>query len=238
MLFLELAENLIYGELSSMHFAQGDTSALQEKDLKRMLHFTNDALLDIYSRVPLQVESLTLETFEDQSDYLLTEAFAESNKQSKEIRKYIKDTESKPFIGNILKILAVKNANGCNLPLNDLSRCDSVFTPLYNVLQVTHPSDEVALEVIFTGRHKKLEYFGDRLKLFGQNINLPVQLNEALNLKISSRYYSGMSGQEVSNKTRDMIERYEMLCEKVKMENKVNLTRLSTPTSLESRGFV
>lgn len=239
MLFVQLMERLIYGELSSMHFARsGDTADISDKDLRRMIAFTNDALTEIYTRIPVNTKTLVIDSKDNIAEYILTKDFAMSNTESKEPVKYIRDSKEHPFTDDVLKILEVRDECGRRIPLNDESFSGGVFTPYYNVLLITHPSDEKSYEVLYSARKPRVIYTSRRLEIGDQVVDIPIQLEEALQAKVASRFFVGMSGQEVSGKYMELTQRFETVLDNYVSNNLIDTTRLSDTTRFKDRGFV
>lgn len=238
MLFVHLMERLIYGELSSFPFAAGgDTADIQEKDLKRMIAFTNDAIVDIASKIPTDIRTLTIDSKDNISQYHLTYDHALTNEDSEE-EKYIRDSKEHPFTGEVLKVLEVRDECGRRIPLNNDAYCSSVFTPYYNVLMIPHAATGKSYEVAYVAKPVKIYHKQGRLEVGEQVIKIPVQLEEALQAKVASRFFVGMSGQEVSNKYMELTQRYETILENYKNNNMIDTTRASDTRRLRERGYV
>lgn len=235
-------EGLIFGELSAMHFArEGDTADIKDKDLKRMIAFTNDALTDIYTKIPMSIKSCVIDSRDNIAEYRLTKEHTmtyDNDEEGNPTVKYIRDSKEHPFEGEVLKILEVRDELGRRIPLNDESFDGGVFTPYPNVLMITHPSNEKSYEVIYTAKPKKIEWSQRRTEIAEQEVQIPVQLEEALLAKIASRFFVGMSGQEVSQKYAELVQRYEQTVESYMVNNLVDTTRLSDTFRFQCRGYI
>lgn len=235
-------EGLIYGELSAMHFATtGDTSDIKDKELKKMIAFTNDALTDVYTKIPMSIKTCVIDSQDNIAEYRLTKEHAltfDNDEEGNETVKYIRDSKEHPFTGEVLKILEVRDELGRRIPLNDEAFDGGVFTPYPNVLLITHPSKEKSYEVTYTAKPARIVWKQRRLEIAEQIVEIPVQLEEALLAKIASRFFVGMSGQEVSQKYMELVQRYEQAVENYKSNNLIDTTRLSDTHRFCCRGYI
>lgn len=228
----QLFENLAMAELSNLAIA--DNGVLADKAHQRILRYTDEALLALFTRFPLKTRNLIIEMQEHITKYHLAQKFAECS-QSNEPFKYIKDLPEEPFKDDALKILEVWDSQNRKRPLNDPEHEHSVFTPQPTTLEVPIPLHGKALAVTYQARHPSLVR---ETEYINQHIDIPVYLESALQNYIGSKVYSHMNGQENKITSQEFMMNYENSCLGVITEDMVNATNHTSHMKLEKRGFV
>ena len=229
----ELYADLSYGELSNLSMAVEGTGTIQEEARPRIIRAANDALLQLYGRFNLSEKDLLLETYEHITNYHLISRFSESGGiESEEPYLYIKDHAGDPFLDDVIKVLAVCDSLGRDLPLNDAEATESVFTPQYNILQVPRPLNGVSLGVMYQARHPKLEDGDD-----DQEISIPPVLEGALRAYIAYKIYGSINTQESMAMAQGHMAMYEAICTGAEEKDLVNTSISQTNSKFEKRGF-
>lgn len=232
MIVSELFQSLSLGELSNLSISDEGSGEIVPGKKPKILGYVNEALLRLYSRFVLLEDDLLLGqlahilNYPLELKYALTEAPAPAGKHS-----YILDGPGKPFTGNVIRILRVRNDWGLELPLNDTEDSRSVFTPSPKVLRVPKPISNRFLGIDYQASHPKLTSEDDE-------ILLPETLHKALSSYVAHLTYSHMSGQEPSAKAQEHLAMYEAICAEVEAMDLVNSSTSTTNTMFAKRGFV
>lgn len=238
----ELFRRLSYGQLSNLAIASDVPGTLATKEHERIIQYTNEALLRLFSRFNLREKDLIIEMVGHITNYHLRVQYAESTNDPDISHPYIKDLLGEPFTGDVLKILEVflDGSHSTPLPLNDQGSVNSVFTPQPDTLQVPNPIEGMPLGVSYQARHPvlrdvKLHVEDDLLE---QWIDIPFFLENALQNYIGSLVYSHMNGQENVAKSQEYLAAYEMVCLEVEAKDLVNQSTSNNHSKFKQRGFV
>ncbi|ESX17882.1 hypothetical protein X766_15920 [Mesorhizobium sp. LSJC255A00] len=237
MKIVDLFRQLSFGELSNLAISNSGSGAIVEEKQPQLIHYANDALLALYSRFLLSEKDLVIEMANQITNYHLIRKYTETSGSDVDW-PYIKDLPDEPYEEDLIKILEVWDASGCQLPLNDKEDPRSLFTPYPNILQVPAPVGGLELAVVYQASHRKLD---DRLNatspLLDQNIELPIYLENPLRLFVAYKVFSHMNGQENIVKSQEYLGAYEAACLDIEQRDLVNQTFSTSHHKLEDRGF-
>jgi hypothetical protein len=149
---------------------------------------------------------------------------------------YIIDNESAPFIDDILKIEEVYSSCGEELPINDPTNCDSVYTTSFRTLQVPCEirKKTSVLSVLYRADHQAIPLHVDPETV---EVELGAGHLEALLLYVASRVYASNPSLAQSNEPMMFLQRFEGACAKI---NELGLISKEDPTNtkLEIRGWL
>lgn len=229
---IDLFSRLSHGELSNLSIGNEGKGYIKDEDIPKMVAYTNEGLLRLYSRFILNTKQLMIEQVKHITNYHLNIKHAEST-GAKGHWPYIKDLPGEPFIGDVIRVLEVYDSSGRERVLNDKDDPDSLFTPAPQTLQVPRPVDGQSLAVLYQARHYEL--MDDDLH---QTIELPFVLEGALRSYIAYKVYSHMNGQDNIIQGREHANNYESICLGIEVDDLVNETFATSHHKLHSRGFV
>lgn len=232
----QLFRELSFGELSNLSLANEGNGSIRDQDQPRLIQFTNEALLRLYSRFTLKENDVLVELVEHITNYHLLKKFAETSAAwTDESFLYIKDLFREPFEEDVIRILSVTDSFGCRLPLNDPDNLNSAFTPQGNVLQVPNPTQGLALAVLYQAKHAPL-VLSDPLDL-AQEIIVPDVLHSALRAYIAYQVYNGSNTQEAKTIGQEHLARYEAICGEAIDRDLVSTSQSSTNTRFHRNGW-
>lgn len=229
----ELFTKLAYGELSNLSMSGDGSGVINANSHRRLIHATNDALKDLFSRLFLYERVLLLQSFDWKSMYNLHKEHAMMD-PSPEL-KYIIDTPQNKFTGDLVKVLTVCNEVGDPLPLNDAEQWASVFLPRFDVVQLTHVGCGQVFSVSYQALHPTLESEGD--DLLEQEIRIPSLLEELLRIRVAFGIFSAMSGQEFTTKAQLLGSAYETRLVEIEQTNMIGDAGVNTNVKIHRRGF-
>lgn len=231
----DFLDYLFMTTLNNLSIADTEVDKISETNLKKVTAITNNALVDLYTRFPLKLSTVIIQSIDWKSNYLLDSRHSLLN--GSDPIKYIVDTPMYPFKDDIIRILGVTNEVGQELPLNDAEQWASVFTPSFNTIQLTHVGYEQVFEISYQASHPRLEVMKELEDTLNQEVSIPFQLKEALSIKVAIDFFSAMAGQEESNKTQVLISKFENICAQMANENFLSTSDVSTNVKLLRRGF-
>jgi hypothetical protein len=230
----EFLARLSYGPLSNLAMSNDGDGTIAVAKHPALIQHVNDGLLRLHTKFILIENEVILELREDVTSYVLDVANSVSAGAAPP-NDYIRDTLAAPFGNDLIKILAVYETGACQLPLNDATHDDSLYTPKFNVLQVPDPIAGAPLYLLYQAKHPVLASAGDGY--LTQTIELPDVLVEALEAFVASKVYQGMNGQEHAVKAAEHLTIYERICVDVTVKDLVNSSMSNTNTKFEQRGF-
>lgn len=232
-------DDLSYGELSQVNLSGKNSDCecgeWDRKAEKTIVSHLNMALDAIYTRFPLLEKEVTIQLYPELTHYRLESKYAETNTESDEPIKYIKDSEFYPFTDDILRVESCFDEGGFSLPINDRKREYSIFTPDYNSIQVPFSEKNFALFLIYRARHPVIttEYTDANEVL----ILLPPYLYEALLCYITYRVHKARSNQEAQAEAVRALQLYETKCKEVETRNMTHNDLNVTNTLLDDNGW-
>lgn len=232
----ELFRRLSFGELSNLSISNSGSGEIDVTKIPRLVQYLNDGLVTLYGRFVLSEKELIIEQVENITQYHLLLKHTVSQ-GAVGLDHYIKD-QANPFLDDLIRVTAVWDAGGCELPLNDLRLCNSLFTPYPNVLQVPTPADGEILSVVYQARPARLKDEDGDIEVLDQEFEVPVILENALKLYVAHKVFSHMNGQENIIKGQEYLAAYEANCLEVEQRDLVNQSFHTSHTKLEQRGFV
>lgn len=244
MVISDLFAMLSYGELSNLAMSNDGNGTIIASSQPKIVQYANEALLRLYSRFVLKENDLIIEMQEWITFYHLTPPYAvtytpPAGTASQPVR-YIMDIPSQPFLGDVIKVMAVFDSEGENLPLNDDAQMFSVFTPQVNVLQVPQPvyrhSSSVSgvryITVLYQARHAKL--LGD----LQEEICIPDIILGAFTSYIAYKVFSHMNTTDSTAKAQEYLGMYESICADVTDRDLVNSSISTSNESFHERGWI
>lgn len=229
----ELFTKLSYGELSNLSMSSNGSGEILPGSHARLIHATNDALKDMYSRLFLYERVLTLQSLDWKSFYNLHKEHAVTDPSTE--LKYILDTPMNKFTGDLVKVMSVANEKGDPLPMNDSEQWASVFTPRFDVVQLTHVGNGQIFSVSYQALHPTLLIEGD--DVLEQEIRVPSLLEEMLRIRVAYGIFSAMSGQDFTTKSQLLGSAYESRFVEIEQTNLIGDAGLNTNVKLHRRGF-
>lgn len=227
-LLLELA----IGDLSNLAFAK--TGVIETASHSKVITAINVALNDIYSRISLAEKEVLIETLDWKSLYYIRKEHARMD-PTPGFQKYIIDTPSNPFLGDLVKVIGVTNEVGDPLPMNDAEQWASVFVPTFDSVQFNHPGFKQVFAVVYQALHPKLVATGDNY--LDQEIRVPPVLMDMVKTKTASTLLAPMGGQDQTLKAQALEAAYEARHVSLVLKNDVGDTGVYTNVKAMRRGY-
>ncbi len=237
MTLAELFKRLSYGELSNLSISGEGSGTIIEGGRQKILVHLNDALTVLFTRFILNEKSLIVKMLEGKTQYYLRPEFAASNAEElDETYPYIMDSVAHPYTGDLIRILGVSDDNGYDLPLNDRTHKNSVFSPQPGLLEVPNPDCSLYLALTYQAKHDAIVYENE--ESLEAVIDIPLVLEQALTAYIGWKIFSNMNTQESLVKSQELFQHYEARC--VEAENKDLMTISNSATNIKfyNRGWV
>lgn len=208
---------LSHSELSQVSI--GGTNGIDESNWERVLSAVNLGLTELHKRFLLREEEVVLQMQPNQVRYLLDVKYAQSNRESFGVTKYLLDSAGDPFLGRVLKVERVYDAEGCELMLNrggdslDLLH-RSIRTPVFNVLVLPTELPLQQLRVVYRGNHPLLVKEQGYFQLEEVEVHLPDTHLDALLCYVAHRLFNptGLSGNTGFHEGNNYFQKFEAAC--------------------------
>lgn len=202
----ELFTYMTYGEFAQLNIGIDDAGMVSDKDYPTLVSHINLGLTNLFSRLNLKQGKLQLQTSTTRNTYPLIVEHAVTSKVSG-YEKFILDSPSEIYTGDLLKVEEILDADGNVLPLNKRETNNRITTVEYNVLNIENPIDGI-LTVNYRAGHKALPV-KQGIDPESTVINIPSSLVEALLLYAASRVSASRVTLESQQQAAGYMSRYE-----------------------------
>lgn len=211
MLLTEAHQKLAFGPLSELSIGGNGTGVIPPDKLPQVNFRINNALIALYTRFPLRLKTVELETVTGIHTYFLRREFAQTS-PSTELNKYLKDHPSDPFLGDVSKIHGVIDAaTGMPLPLNDQHNELSWFLPSFDSLRMGYPRTGDRYWIEFRARHEEIPLQPQDPGTV--ELVLPPELHPAFLAHVAGHVYGNMSMEGALAKSQNHLATYEAECQ-------------------------
>lgn len=231
----QLFEALSYGELSQLAIGGSGSGVVPEEHYSALITHTNSGLTKLYSRFPLAEKELVIEQQEGITTYHLKSAFAQSNTDSTEPVKYIKDSVDEPFLEDIIRLEMAYDVAGEEVPLDDRNAEVSWFTPSFNKLKIKEPVQGELSTLVYRANHPRIST--DETDLGSVDVEIPSYLEEALQCYIASRVHSLRSTPEAMSESSLYYSKFSAICTEVENRNLTLNSQNVTNDKLDAKGY-
>jgi len=235
----DLIRNLESGVLFQNYMV--DEGTLKNEYMEVIKMHINSAIVDIHTRLPLNIDLLTLVLLDDVDTYQLVTDFNIVNGSDvvSPEKRFIDDSKNN-FDGNLLKIIDVFDDFECNVPLNVLNSDYTVITPTYDRIQLRDKrkniSERTSKLIIKYQKHCNL--IPDDMSCSSAfNIDMPPYMLDVINLYVKSRIYSSLHVEGALQDSESTFLRYEQEIQKIKVSTLINQGTWEN-MNLEKQGFV
>src|SRR5690606_3596080 len=124
-----LLTQLAYSELASLSLSNEGSGVIEKSQLGKVLSFLNDGMLNLVPYFNGQIKEVMIEMHDHITNYHLVSRFASSQQPQEGVDyAYIKDSNRKPFKGDVAKITSVWDSYNRTRFINDEANYLSVFT--------------------------------------------------------------------------------------------------------------
>lgn len=199
------------------------------EQVELIVSLTNQGLVDLSTRFPIFKSQVDLTFVADQNIYAITED---------QVGTYLTDSVEEPFLDDkFVRIIDIFDAVGDRHTLNSSGH---ILTPSFNTLRFTDAKitefteiaspDAARVRLVYQAKHETIGQ--------GQNINLPPNLEPALQLFVSALYLSHMGGPEHSAKGDSYYAAYLRHVGEDEMKDLSSTSEVEENDKFTDRGFV
>jgi hypothetical protein len=241
----EIFDQLSYGELSQISMGGSGDAGINEANWERVLASVNLGLTELHKRFLLKEGRIDIQLEPGKNTYVLDKKYAQNNRESFGVTKYLLDSPDAVFENNVLKIERVYDDLGNELGLNQggdsydllLTSCR---TPSYNTLVLPVDLKSEKVTVVYRENHpiilKEQGYFA----LDEVEVTLPYSHLEALLLYVASRIMNpiGVSGSQGQfHEGNNYAAKFEAACSRLEQTN-LRIDQSERNSRLERNGWV
>jgi hypothetical protein len=227
----DLFQRLSYGELSNLSMAErAPDGQILATEHDKLASYANHAIGQLYARFSYKRGYVSISLSDSRKDYRILEG----------------DDALLPgetLIGEVVKILGVTRLDDPAtttvdetevLGINQRDNACSVKVTGYDMIRVQEPVAGTVLEIEYRARPSRLALPAD----LSQEIDIAPVLEEALELNVAARVYSGMNGELNIMKARELLGRYEEACRIIEAEDLLSETETSDYDRLRAGGWI
>ena len=149
---------VLYRNVLNTCYVSKETKEFSPDKLPAVITFLNESLLKLYNKFTLKIDSLWLDLHESRTKYPLTNEHMMDHWLEPTYDKYLWKGYGEEFTNDLIKVISVNDNKGIPLPLNNTEELFSLFTPMYNVLEVPSRYPRQKLNVIYQAAPTKIIY--------------------------------------------------------------------------------
>lgn len=221
---------LTFGELRAHSIGGVKKGGIQPEDYLEIGQHIDFAMRALYTRFPIVQKELLIKSITGQTEYLLTSEFAEQT-VPQDPNWYIVDTVEKPFTDDILRVDAVYDQAGYELPIGDINHTFSVYLPTYRSIQIPFAAGG-NYALIYRAKPVPVNT-GD----LDEEILLPDTLLEPLLSYVAYRVSKARGGEAGITESRISKAEYESQCQEIEKKNVLNTEVSGTNLNHDINGW-
>lgn len=212
----------VYDALGNLHLTSlalsNEGVGILKADYPSVNVAINHTLLDIFTDFDLRLKELMLRVISNRVLYPLEAKYADSSTDPTAFNKWIIDSSSDPFLGDVKYIKGVFNSCGLELPLNNNNVCNGVYTPNTTTLQLSNhiQAENDVLSVIYVANPQEVPVTTD-LNPEQVEITLSDNMFNLLVIGTCKHIFQSKSGKDMYYKGLQYEKKYEE--EKAKLIN-------------------
>lgn len=230
----ECLDRLARGKISNLSICE--KGKIKEQALPRVIDALNEALLRLYTVLPLKQNSLIIKLYEGRTEYPLTSAHSitllEGNRYDP-YKYYVMDTLENPFLDDIINIEEVFDDLNRHRPLNDPTCSLSVYTPQHNFISTPISPTGRLLNIIYRAKHTVIT----PMDLLCE-IDIPDNLQGALLSYVAYMLHSTLNTELAVQNSQKYLAEYQSIVNEVIQNGTITPDKLVNGIKFFKRGFV
>lgn len=202
----ELMLLLSRAELSNLKVVDKEEKCgIRKEDQDLVINLITEGLDKIYSRFYLKEDSIYLEVISGKVTYDITSKHLMDRTLEADYDHYLWKPGEIVFNDDILRILRIIDSTGVELPLNNPEKSNSVFTPLYNRIDISNLNKELELEIIYASKHPELSLETNPV------IELPLSLIPAIRAYVAYVIHMNMNTENAVQNAQKYLQQYNLI---------------------------
>lgn len=220
MLVSTFMSRLAQGPVGDLAIGGAGAQQIQLADQVKLLPKVQEALTQLHTRFPLAIKTIVLQTIDGRFEYPLWVKHAQADTSEPMADKFIIDTLSAKFTGDVLAIEHVLDNDRNELGLNDRRDVTSWFTVAYDTLSMDYPVSGQTYFVQYRGDHAVLN--PDSGTFATQQLRIPTTLEAALIAKVGYEIFCTQTGESAAIKAQELEGKYNAICNELEAMNALN----------------
>lgn len=230
----DLFKQLSHNELKNTFFGNGGAGYVNDEDKAMLISLVNDSLDALHVKFVLSIKDVLIQQYKHITNYHLIPRFSATvGNKNIEPFLYIRDTPGEVFQDEVLKIIKVYSQHGHELPLNQVDRRNSLFTPESKILQVPRPKEGEVLSVVYQSSFKRFCLEDEDLE-----ISIPISLEAALKAHIAYLYFEGIGTEDSTMRANNHFQKYLRICNDSSLAGLNDTSFATASNKFHIRGFV
>jgi hypothetical protein len=230
---------LSFGELSRQKIGKDATGGIASDQHDQLTSLLQRALKTLYTRYSHKKDYVKLEQVEGVTEYHLRSEFTVSNTDvDNDNPRYIIDTEARPFSGDIIKIVSVRDEDAepedQRLRINDQTSPNGIQLMSYDTLYIKNPTAGNVLTVEVQVNHHRLSI----PTVLTETVAIAPALENALLFRMAQLYFMGMGGEDASFRARSLGASYEQECSIAELQGNLPTHMTTDHNRFSNQGFV
>lgn len=220
--FEDFSKRLALGQLKNLSIIDDiDRDKISSEHVQEILELTNQGLIDLSTRFPIITKQIDLVFETNKNSYSLVPAG---------LATYLDATNTEPFeIDGFIKILDIMDSDGVT---HSHDTDGHIITPTYNSVRFTNAKMEEL------GSRVRIRYQANHVKINeNSNIDLPPNLEIALQLFVSALCISHMGGEAHSAKGDRYFASFLRQVGEDELRNTSSTSEVHEDNRLSERGF-
>lgn len=217
----EFFDDLAWGDFKHIKIGNSTLGSISAADYPMIISMINFGMTELHKRFDLKKGTLYLQQDINVEEYIIRPDFCVTS-DSIEPVKYIMDSEAKPFKDDLMKITALFDEEGTELPIGDPMATYPIFRPEFDILEMVPFSPPQMLKLTYRRDHPKI-VVSEGFDPTAVTLNLQRSFHDALASYVAARVFTGMDpqgkkgGQETPNSPH--WYRFELACKKCEVYN-------------------
>jgi len=234
----ELFSMLATGEFSNISLSRNTTGSISESEYPKIIGHINLGLIEIYKRLRLMENEVTLHAVPEVSDYYLREDRIASLAQISQTR-YIERPANYDGFLNIIEITKVFDTLGNELTLNNRFVTPAIIQTSTDSLKITKLEEAQTFQIVYQAYPNKI-VLDSSFDPEDYILQIPTTILEALLFYIAYRVYkpTGANNSTVNaDKSASYQQQYELSCQKLELYG-LGIQDCDQDNTFETKGWV
>lgn len=224
---------VLYRNVLNTCYVSKETKEFNPDKLPAVITFLNESLLKLYNKFTLKIDSIWLDLHESRTRYLISNEHMMDNWLTPTYDKYLWKGYDEEFHNDLLKIVAVNDNKGNELPLNNSEELLSLYTPMYNVLEVPSRFPRQKLNIIYQAAPVKIEYDPNK----DTEVDVPDTLVAALVANTNYLIFASIGSPASMQQAQLFKAEYDLLIEEMIESDTINPQYSTNTEKFYKRGW-
>lgn len=231
----ECLDKLARGKLSNLSISRN--GKIITENIPSVVDAINETLIKLYTIFPIKEKAVVIELAEGKSDYILSSEHSWKYRTEGNIYNewdyYIIDSDSNPFMDDIINVLEIKDGCCRNRPLNDPDSPLGIYIPEQNLIIVKHIHPHKHLDIIYKAKPIPLDASDLQAK-----IDLPEFLFAALFSYVAYLIHSNLNTEVAVSNAQKYLAEYQSIVSEIQINGPFTADKLVSDKKFIKRGWV